>query len=241
MKLLRTGEFARRAGVTLRALRYYDQVGLLKPSGYSESGQRLYSELDYARLQQILTLKLIGLSLEEIKGLITADTAAIEHLLERQKRAFQTQARQLDAIIQTIQQAQAAIQASHTLDLEQVTAIIRAVNVSQQTDWYKQFFTDAQRGKLEQLATHQTLDAQRQEGEAWKSLFEAAQALMGRDLQDADVQALVDRWDALIGQMAQGDVALADRLNDAYSNRALTVMQDAAQFVQRARASRLDG
>ena len=248
MKLLRTGEFARRAGVTVRALRYYDQVGLLKPSGYSGSGQRLYSELDFARLQQILTLKLIGLSLEEIKGLITTDTAAIENLLERQKRAFQIQARQLDAIIQTIQQAQAAIQTSHTVDLEQVTAIIRAVNMSQQTDWYEQFFTDEQRGILEQLASRQTLDAQRQEGEAWKSLFEAAHELDGRDLQDAEEQALVDRWDALIGQMAQEDAALADRLNAAYSNVAQTVtqgwldgVQDAAQFIQRARASRLRG
>src|SRR5688500_5720904 len=141
MKLLRTGEFARRAGVTVRALRYYDQVGLLKPSDYSESGQRLYSELDYARLQQILTLKLCGLSLEESKVIITAATAEIEHLLERQKRALLSQARQLHTIIQTIQQAQAAIQTSHTLDLEQVTAIIRAVNMSQQTDWYEQFFT----------------------------------------------------------------------------------------------------
>ena len=70
MKHYRIGDFANKAGVTVRTIRYYDRIGLLRPTSRSDANQRLYSELDFARLQQILTLKLIGLSLEEIKGLL---------------------------------------------------------------------------------------------------------------------------------------------------------------------------
>ena len=63
MKHYRIGDFANKAGVTVRTIRYYDRIGLLRPTSRSDANQRLYSELDFARLQQILTLKLIGLSL----------------------------------------------------------------------------------------------------------------------------------------------------------------------------------
>jgi hypothetical protein len=57
-------QFATRAGVTVRTLHHYDRLGLLKPSAYTGSGYRLYRESDLARLQQIVTLKFIGFSLQ---------------------------------------------------------------------------------------------------------------------------------------------------------------------------------
>lgn len=57
-----TGEFAKKAGVSVRTIRYYDKQGILKPSFTSESGYRLYSDKDFARLQKILTLKYLGFS-----------------------------------------------------------------------------------------------------------------------------------------------------------------------------------
>lgn len=79
MQLLRTGEwmtagqFAEKAGVTIRTVRFYDKVGLLMPSHRTESGHRYYSKQDLARLQQILTLKYIGLSIDEISHIIHKD------------------------------------------------------------------------------------------------------------------------------------------------------------------------
>src|SRR5215475_13944181 len=63
-------EFAEKAGVTVRTLHHYDRMGLLKPSGRTEAGYRLYGERDFARLQQIVTLKFIGLPLRQIKDLL---------------------------------------------------------------------------------------------------------------------------------------------------------------------------
>jgi MerR family transcriptional regulator, thiopeptide resistance regulator len=63
----KVGDLARLTGLTVRTLRYYDQIGLFSPSGHSDTGHRLYNEADIRRLQQILSLKDLGLSLEEIQ------------------------------------------------------------------------------------------------------------------------------------------------------------------------------
>ncbi len=69
--LFRARDFAERAGVTVRTLHHYDRLGLLKPSRYTQSGHRLYGEGELARLQQIVTLKFIGLPLKQIKELLS--------------------------------------------------------------------------------------------------------------------------------------------------------------------------
>lgn len=60
------GEFAKLTGVTERTLRHYDQMELLKPSGYTEHGHRIYNNNSIAQLQKILLLKFLDLSLGEI-------------------------------------------------------------------------------------------------------------------------------------------------------------------------------
>ncbi|WP_339371107.1 MerR family transcriptional regulator [Paenibacillus elgii] len=70
-RLWKVGELAKLTGLTIRTLRFYDQIGLFSPSAHSDSGHRLYNEADLSRLQQILSLKELGLSLEEIKSVVT--------------------------------------------------------------------------------------------------------------------------------------------------------------------------
>ena len=61
------------AGVTLRTIRYYDKQNILKPSLVSEAGARFYTEEDFARLQQILLLKYLGFSLDDIQEMTIDD------------------------------------------------------------------------------------------------------------------------------------------------------------------------
>ena len=64
---MKVGELAKRTGVSVRTLHYYDEIGLLSPSHRSEAGYRLYSAEDIARLQQIKSLRQLGFRLEEIR------------------------------------------------------------------------------------------------------------------------------------------------------------------------------
>lgn len=245
-KLFRTGEFADLAGITPRTLRYYDQIGLLQPSSHAASGQRLYSEADFARLQQILTLKLIGLGLTEIKTLLTTDITRIQLLLARQQQALQMQVNQLTGIIQTIEAARHIMQTSENLALDKLIEIIRAVNMNQQTDWSAQFLTEDQRARLAAAHKQQSLADQKQMGEAWKQLFEEVIAQLDRDVHEPALAILVTRWDALIGQ---SDPEFAAALNMAYTQLDtlsgmpaeaqdwLQTLSKAVQFIQRVRAA----
>jgi DNA-binding transcriptional MerR regulator len=67
---MRIGEFAQRAGLTPRTIRYYESLGLLGPCEREGSGFRYYSEVELERLQKIQALKELGLSLEEIAVVI---------------------------------------------------------------------------------------------------------------------------------------------------------------------------
>ena len=62
------GEVAKKMGVTVRTLQYYDKEGLLSPSAESDGGRRLYTDKDLVMLNQIISLKSLGFSLDDIKG-----------------------------------------------------------------------------------------------------------------------------------------------------------------------------
>lgn len=72
-KYYKTGEFAKLANVTERTLRYYDKIGLLKPSSILSNGYRLYTDSDLLKLQKILSLKHLGFSIEEIFPIVLED------------------------------------------------------------------------------------------------------------------------------------------------------------------------
>jgi MerR family transcriptional regulator, thiopeptide resistance regulator len=78
------GEVAALAGVTVRTLHHYDQIGLLSPSGRSAAGYRLYAPADLDRLHQVLVYRELGFSLEDVAALLD-DADPVEHL-RRQHR-----------------------------------------------------------------------------------------------------------------------------------------------------------
>lgn len=94
-----TGQFARKASVTVRTLRYYDKVGLLKPSHFTASGYRLYTDADLLRLQRILALKFLGFTLDEIRQCLRIGPAALPESLALQKAMMCERRAQLDNVI----------------------------------------------------------------------------------------------------------------------------------------------
>ena len=75
--LLKVGELARHTGLTVRTLHHYDEIGLLKPSGRSGSGYRLYSQADVQRLHGIQSLRHLGLALSDIAGVLDGEVTSL--------------------------------------------------------------------------------------------------------------------------------------------------------------------
>lgn len=76
---LRIGEVAKMTGLTTRTLRYWEEIGLIRPSAHRESGERLYSQTDMARVSRIRDLQeLLGFSLAEVR--VVLDTEDVDVL-----------------------------------------------------------------------------------------------------------------------------------------------------------------
>ena len=106
--LYRVHEFAELAGVTVRALHHYDRLGLLRPTARTGSQYRLYSENDLARLEQIVVLKFLGMSLKEI-GKLLEEESSLDAALRRQERVLTEKRRQLEQAMKTISNASSSL------------------------------------------------------------------------------------------------------------------------------------
>lgn len=99
MKPLTVGETARLTGVSVRTLHYYDEIGLLRPSGLSEGGYRLYDDACLTRLQQILFFREIDLPLEEIGRILDSPSFDGRRAMERHRELLSMKAARLERLI----------------------------------------------------------------------------------------------------------------------------------------------
>lgn len=95
-------EFANLTGVTVRTLRYYDEIDLLKPHQVNEAGHRIYTEKESKQLQQILFLRELDFSLKETKELLANETNQLA-FFEEQRLALIAKKDHLTGIIHLIE------------------------------------------------------------------------------------------------------------------------------------------
>lgn len=98
------GQVARLAGVTVRTMHHYDEIGLLPPSGRAANGYRSYTDVDVARLQRILSWRELGFDLEQVAALVATDGSADDVLdqLRRQHAQLLTRIDRLQAVAATV-------------------------------------------------------------------------------------------------------------------------------------------
>ena len=114
------GEVSKVAGVTVRTLHHYDEIGLLRPSGRSPSGYRQYAEGDLERLQEVLFFRELGFGLEEIAGLVEIPTFNRAQILGRQRQLIQGQIERLETMAQAVEAALQAFEEGRTMDQEEM-------------------------------------------------------------------------------------------------------------------------
>ncbi|WP_138493794.1 MerR family transcriptional regulator [Paenibacillus pinistramenti] len=93
----------RLAGVSTRTLRYYDEIGLLKPAGLTESGYRLYGQTEVDRLQQILFYRELGVGLERIRAILDDPSFDPARALREHREQLLNRRRQVDQLITNVE------------------------------------------------------------------------------------------------------------------------------------------
>ncbi|MDL5158691.1 MerR family transcriptional regulator [Actinomycetospora termitidis] len=102
---LTVGQVAERYGLTVRTLHHYDEIGLLRPSGRSASGYRLYAPSDVTRLQHVVVYRRLGFGLEDIAVLLDDPAADVGEHLRRQRDAVTTRLDELTDLVVAIDRA----------------------------------------------------------------------------------------------------------------------------------------
>jgi DNA-binding transcriptional MerR regulator len=217
--LYQAHEFAELAGVTVRALHHYDRLGLLKPTHRSEAGYRLYSRKDLARLEQIVVLKFLGLSLREIGEVLRQETGALPQTLHRQQEVLTEKRRQLDKAVAVIAKASQSIGHGDESDWRVLATIIKEISMQRDKAWMGEYFSDAAKTKIRERKSLWSPELQQQIDQKWKQLFADIEASLHQDPASEKAQSLAERWQALVNEFTGGDPEIQKGLNALYSDR----------------------
>jgi DNA-binding transcriptional MerR regulator len=106
------------AGVTVRTLHHYDAIGLLRPSGRTQSGYRQYGVADLERLQEILFYRELGFGLDAVTALLNTPTRDRREILQEQRHLLTRRIRKLEAMVSAVDRAARADEEGRTMDKE---------------------------------------------------------------------------------------------------------------------------
>lgn len=224
-KRFKIGEVARRAGVTVRTLHHYDQIGLVSPAGRSTAGYRLYGPADLERLARVILFRRLGLSLAEIgeqlqgEGQEEAGAGAggpsampLPALLREHARRLRRRIVEEERLADRLESIADHLGRSAKPTAEDLMTTLEKIKM------HEKYFSPEQMDNLarrrEELG-QERVEASQQE---WPGLIADVRAAMaaGKPPSDPEVQALARRWSALVADFTGGDPKIAQSLRTMY-------------------------
>jgi DNA-binding transcriptional MerR regulator len=196
----RIGELAAATGLTVRALRHYEDVGLLAP-GRSEAGQRLYTDADVRRLYRIVAMRRLGVPLPDIAACLDSEAFDASALVRRQLAQVEERMRRQERLHFRLTLVLDALDRAHEPSADDLIETMEAMNRMEK------YYTPEQRVKLEERRAQLGDEGLRRGQEAWAELIAAMEAerQRGADPAEPRVQELTRRWRALVDEMSGGD------------------------------------
>jgi len=203
-KLLQVGELAKQTGLSIRTLRYYDEIGLLVPSHRTEAEYRLYSEADIARLQQILSLRQLGFALKEIRECLENPAFSLPNVINLHLARLQEQMAVSQSLFTKLSTLAQQLQISRAASVDDLLQIMENLTMTQQ------YLTQEQNDLLEARLN--------QKQNEWLHFLEQVRShiTQGRDLNDPEVQQLAWQWRDGIVSFVGGDLKLYEALTQIY-------------------------
>jgi len=139
------GEFMHKSGVSIRTLRYYDSIDLLKPSDYTDGGHRLYSKEDLSVLQKIKSLQFLGYSLKDIKNMLQKNTAKGSELLKSlndQKQIFEAKRLEITNVLSNLDHLIETIEDEDTVNINLFCLMLNKLMFEEDTKkWFEDHFS----------------------------------------------------------------------------------------------------
>lgn len=212
----RIGELARLTGLTVRTLHHYDAEGLLAPTGRTAAGHRRYTDADVARLQQIASLRALGLPLADIRRLLDTpgrSDADVLDVLDRHLALVRRRIAEQTHLADRLSAAAARLRQTGAASADDLLHLIRL------TTMFEKHFTPDQLDRLKARADEIGQAHIHDVENGWATLFAGIDRLRlaGVPPDAPDVQALIATAKGYIAAFTGGDAGLRQSLNNAYT------------------------
>jgi len=208
---LKVGELAKRTGLTIRTLHHYDEIGLLTPSGRTESLHRLYTAEDISRLQQIVSLRQLGFALEEVKDCLDRPGFSPLEVIEMHVARLREQMQIQRELCERLEGLAASFRAAGQVSAEGFLWTIEVINMIE--NYYTPEQLESFRKRAEEAAAA-GVDIAKQGQADWAKLLDDIRVEMerGTDPADAKLRPLEKRRQALVNAFSGGDKAIEENL-----------------------------
>jgi len=204
-KTYQAREFAKLAGVTVRALHHYDHIGLLKPKR-TNAGYRAYAPQDLTRLEQIIALKFIGVPLKKIRFFTAGTPGGLANVLRAQRQTLEEKRHLLDQAIGAIGEVEAVLRAGKDADAALFRRIIEVIEMQNNPDAWKQKYDDLVQTKIDRLRSLSP-DALAELRAQWAALVGEIRSVLADDPTSQKPQELGKRWISLLEKLMGKPVA----------------------------------
>lgn len=213
--LMTVGELARRLGVTVRTLQYYDRIGLVNPSRLSEGGRRLYSAKDMLKVHQVLSMKRLGFSLDEIKSNLTDLTTpqAVLQAFEDQEAAIEGRIKALCQALKALRLLKDEVKKDQEVDFERYADLVILMERAEAGTWaWQHFDRDLKRHVKDRYMLNEraAMDLYGQWNEVSDEIVALSRANIPHDSPKA--QAVVARFWGVVEDFTGGDMTLLPKL-----------------------------
>jgi MerR family transcriptional regulator, thiopeptide resistance regulator len=221
---MKVGEVARRAGMTVRTLHHYDEIGLVKPSLHNAAGHRLYASDDLRRLQQVVSLRQLGFSLDEIRGCLDDDGFAPLNVIEMHLVRLREQLELQRTLCERLEALAMRFRAAEEVSAQEFLQTIEAMTMIE--NYYTPEQLETLRLRREEAA-RQGVDIAAQGTRDWEMLLAdyTAEMQKGTDPADPRLDSLETRRQALINAFTGGDAGISQSLKRLWTEQGDTLNQ----------------
>jgi DNA-binding transcriptional MerR regulator len=237
-------EFAALTKVTVRTLRFYDRIGLLKPGFRKPNGYRVYTDGDLLRLQQIVTLKFMGFSLAGIGELLDRKGFLVAKSLRVQAEAVRDEIARLRQASRALDLVLGQLETKGRIDTRKLIKIVEVIQMGEDVKkaWHEKFFTKAELEEFAKIGTKYTPEAMADTERRWAELIAEVKRNLGADPAGEVAQSLAKRWAALLNEGYGDHPGLKARIGEAYTAGAMPAEHtpfgpEVWEFIKKAQAS----
>jgi DNA-binding transcriptional MerR regulator len=210
---IKIGALAKRSGVSVRTLHYYDEIGLLRPSTVTASRHRLYGQAELVRLQQIKSLRRLGFSLDEVAACLDAPEFSPARVLDLHVQRLREQIAREERLVALLETLAAGCQTETMRSADDFIAVIEEITTIERT-----FTPDELRGISERGERLGAAHVRAVENE-WPALIAQVrrEMLEGTDPTSPRMCQLAVRWRELVREFTGGNPSIERKVRASFA------------------------